>query len=1000
LSACFVPSDGEGGQLYVSYWDMTASGAHAYWSGKPDEAFAITNYGLPDVTVVPAPGGGLSFGARPFRIGDTQIERRGEAIADGAAFYAVERESGKISITAIDPQTGQKLGSALPPRVAATLHDGVQLASVDLQPAPANLARSPLGLQDGVVGSWTVTRESKSDWLSFGVDGRRGERIVFGHLPGAFALMTFPGDDRPRVVRKDGYPRQTHLHDAEGRALGSTVEKEGVAAGWKLVPDGRFWDLLTPRDEAGSAALRRVTDDTAGELLKVARAECAAGDARTQTVAAIRQHLHEITSEELLAGVLGVVLQAARSADALASLAASRTGEPGATPALAAKEVTGPNDQAMRAALQGVQPTGWGQGDLTNAVLGISAALASTSGEPSAKTSLHWETWFGRVRGLAVAALAQHRTPEQRAAIAAFLARWKTTIFAREPAHVRVLEGSVIPGSRFARKEGESPKGNALVRDGEHRYFVRVSDQLYGSADHARQVCIVEYAPGGDFALPAGVDVKTERRCTEPDEAWIDAFLAELSARGVPEWNADAAAELAKRTGLTRAEAILLWAGLPGVDAYGANFIEKDVRERIGLALGEAKIARETFKASIPDRRLSLFAEGAPSDPRDLWDPLAGGDAGAVGRLAAAWIARFGQRVVLREDIVAMVEKGIDTPHAASVILNALLDPSRAPLLAAPTDRPESEPTFGRQPVNTGHFTPAVVASTAMLVPFLFMELPVGDPYRAALAPLVATVRARLKDPWVELPVANRLGDAAENRALLDLVGGSPAIVPGAEDARDDGVIRAVLSYGGRSFAAVVRPSKVPDLTHADLLWKIRATSDRPTPQLAAWAALEELVPAFLARIEKTVVPAAAYEANPLASAPRVVAAAAKRLGLSEAAATLYLQVLTLVDPTAKRVQTFNAWKPAEYKKAEAELVNAKRLVPGKRERAGRETFLPGGWVKTTGLDLPHEAWKTPLYAHPRCALGRMLPPLPLHAMFEAAWKRVDSGDEPKFEEV
>ena len=114
----------------------------------------------------------------------------------------------------------------------------------------------------------------------------------------------------------------------------------------------------------------------------------------------------------------------------------------------------------------------------------------------------------------------------------------------------------------------------------------------------------------------------------------------------------------------------------------------------------------------------------------------------------------------------------------------------------------------------------------------------------------------------------------------------------------------------------------------------------------------------------------------------------------------LYLQLLALAEPTAKRIQLFNGWKPAAYKKAEAELVAKKLVVQGKRERAGREIFLPGAWEKGAGLDLPNEAWKTPLFAIGHGGLGRMLPPRPLHAMFEAAWKRIEAGDAPKYEEV
>ena len=70
------------------------------------------------------------------------------------------------------------------------------------------------------------------------------------------------------------------------------------------------------------------------------------------------------------------------------------------------------------------------------------------------------------------------------------------------------------------------------------------------------------------------------------------------------------------------------------------------------------------------------------------------------------------------------------------------------------------------------------------------------------------------------------------------------------------------------------------------------------------------------------------------------------------------------------------------------------------RERAGREIFLPGGWEKRGGSDLPLESWKLPLYTIPYGSLGRLVPPRPLHRMFADAWARVAKGDAPKYEEV
>lgn len=156
----------------------------------------------------------------------------------------------------------------------------------------------------------------------------------------------------------------------------------------------------------------------------------------------------------------------------------------------------------------------------------------------------------------------------------------------------------------------------------------------------------------------------------------------------------------------------------------------------------------------------------------------------------------------------------------------------------------------------------------------------------------------------------------------------------------------------------------------------------------------------MMARIAGNTIPAGRHEADPGVSAPALLAEVASATGLSREAATLYLQVLALAEPTQKNVLAWNQWKPPVYKQAAAELVAAGRVVEGKRERAGREIFLSGAWDKGLGKSLPMERWKKPLYAADEGALPRTLPLVPLPEIFAAAYARVRSGDVPKLEEV
>ncbi|MEO7097281.1 MAG: hypothetical protein ABI175_28730, partial [Polyangiales bacterium] len=126
----------------------------------------------------------------------------------------------------------------------------------------------------------------------------------------------------------------------------------------------------------------------------------------------------------------------------------------------------------------------------------------------------------------------------------------------------------------------------------------------------------------------------------------------------------------------------------------------------------------------------------------------------------------------------------------------------------------------------------------------------------------------------------------------------------------------------------------------------------------------------------------------------------------SKDAAALYLQYLTLLWPTPKNVQHWNAWKPKQFEAANTELVDNELILEAKRERAQRTCFLPGGWEALKSPHPPFETWKLALYGmrnaegDPVPPLGRFLALAPLHEMFAAAWQRIEDDDVPRYDEV
>lgn len=164
---------------------------------------------------------------------------------------------------------------------------------------------------------------------------------------------------------------------------------------------------------------------------------------------------------------------------------------------------------------------------------------------------------------------------------------------------------------------------------------------------------------------------------------------------------------------------------------------------------------------------------------------------------------------------------------------------------------------------------------------------------------------------------------------------------------------------------------------------------------------------AVIKRMENSPLQKGEFEANPALSAPKVVSKIEKKYKISREAATLYLQTLTLAEPTKANILEWNNWKTAQYKKATAELVDKKLLLHAKRKRAGREHFLPGAWLDLKAPHLPLELWKLPLYNASLDDENRLHTPLGtivatkcIHELFCDAWQRISDGDIPQWEKM
>ena len=272
--------------------------------------------------------------------------------------------------------------------------------------------------------------------------------------------------------------------------------------------------------------------------------------------------------------------------------------------------------------------------------------------------------------------------------------------------------------------------------------------------------------------------------------------------------------------------------------------------------------------------------------------------------------------------------------------------------------------------------------------------LPAGDPRRLGVARLHGKILARLANPELLL-----FGGTRELK-----IDGKPYVAPGYQSnpshhGVDNGAI--VVAHGYVYF----RPGRIA-AGDVENLARVRDAVELHYPmQTFPWSGLYHVwqvalspgVAALVARAGDTPIPAGSSELDPRLSAPAVVDAIAARHEIDRDAATLYLQLLALVDCGDAPTRELNGWTQTKHKKAAAALVAAGLVLEQKLPRANRKFVLDSPWEQ---LFPPHpavEQAKLPLYdarmqnGALAAPLGRVLPLRPLHEIFADAWQRASA---------
>ncbi|MFI1399921.1 hypothetical protein [Streptomyces sp. NPDC020681] len=1010
-----------GGQWLIASGNGTDR--RARWSGraadvfKPDGQLADhwTSYQMPSLQL---PDGSRTFGGRPVHAGDTSFAAEQRPVAsDGISVWVLHENRwwdydpesarrGRISVPAF-------FDSALAevPGGTATLMEG----SCRLLPVQAGLESSPFGSKDGLIGWWVRRDQQTGTLVACSVDGSRSPAVempkgrLINHATLRIPLppLRLPGGAvlHPRETR--GFRSRIELYDADGVCLAAFEEGNSGgahAAGTPLVPPIGHWHALRPRDSRGSAALRAVTEADAAALLAAV-----AGGA--EPAEAVRKLLPEIAHPGLLAGVAGLVEEAARHAKRIGVLAERAVKGPRAKAEAAEPTVRHAYDGTLRDALAGFLGSrhfyshSW-ERDTTSTMGQLAAlrqALASGAEEGRGQltgASVGWLTLPGLgLSALAVRAASPTTSQEHRAALLEFL---------DAALEVRADGDAVLVDPRgrlrLVQLKAERPANPAELlgtsrHSGPRRLLIVACQRV--DEQHAYWNGI-EYDPSGAFGRWDGFTLEESETLGAPDDPVradaVHRLVAAVREHGPLLYRPEQAREFADRVGVSSVTGALLQLGLPGVSAYGRDgLLPAEYLAPLEVKSAEAQTGRAVLSAMSPAERQLFTGLLLPVEPKqvdELWTKGFG-----LEPLIEAWLAARGKRRVAPSWLISRVVAEVGT----GTMLDAALNPeANSELVGRTEQRPGDDGLTPAEPEKL--LTGSMLVSYVSMLRWLAYRLPYGDPLREVLPVTLRTLRERLADPGLHLDLGvdwDTEGSATSVR--LREAHGLGFREGGAKDGLvelSDALVLAPMRYRPEWDSVWVRP--------AALMTGQTAGPGHPALKLLAGLAGEKAALTALRTVLSEEFEALvtandrAAEAIfspqcPAHSVPELVAAAVERFGLSEDAAALYLMLLALPDPTDRNQAEWTGWKPARLKKARAELAATDLVVEAKRARAGRSLFLPGGWREQKTPMLPAETWKAPLV--PWLGQGFVVPDRPVPELFAAAWRRIVAGDAPGFEE-
>ncbi|MFK3978877.1 hypothetical protein ACI2K4_00725 [Micromonospora sp. NPDC050397] len=1051
------------GQLLV-YWSSESLGYNprGYWHTSPDQSQPIRDGRRQAQEIsLPLPGGGRTTGYGVLHAGDTVVPSQRPVITDGTSHWVREHSADDgWGWREYDPASDTHGRRSLPRFLADLPADGGKLRSSDswLRPALSDRATPAAVPVDGLLG-WRVVTLPDGSVRGEDLAGRT-VTVEPGQEP--VAALVLPGDDRPRAVLK-GFV----LVDPDGVVSAAAGQPAGRAytSGAVPLPGPAFLGNMLPRDPDGSSILRRMDQDTAAALFEVAleerraalaekaaRAEAATraaaraatrsrptgallgtislstpggtpmvgapagaagpatadGEGRDTLVELVRSTLPAVSHDAVLTGVAGVLRLAARvrtDLDAvteqfITSLSAPKTVPPVAT-------ATGPTDEQLGTALDGLRGSTYGTSNATNVFTQFQAfatqRAATTGNEPAVRlhidgpslpSALDWSPLLDGLAAVAYRAVAGVTPDDQRETLHALLTELDRLELsgAAEPLRWRRFTLHLLDED-LTKPDGTRPypgSGILPVSDGAFVALLNCGGTSTGYTFGA-----LYHDPAGVFAVPEPYTVQSSASIDNGRPAgWLAGFLTEWAARGPLPWRPEAAESFAELTGVTPTAAKLVLAGLPYVDS--ANTVPVELRKALAIKqVGEVKLAFGMLREAGPELRRAVVSALLPDDPARLWT-----DGPDVAAAAAVWNTALGRRVVVPEPLLAEAVRAVRTGWGPAKALPALLDPARSVELSTDLAFQISGDRAQQVDGRASGFTGEVLRSAVALAAWVTHHTPVGDPCRAALPGALVAIRDRLANRDLLLDL-DRYIPLPEFRQ----VAGTPSETgPGWERY---GAI--VLATHDDQPSPALRPDLLDAVGTDPYLPALRADAAKPYPTEVALRLVRD--PRFAALLDDPGEPAGGartetgtwWPQDPTRSVPHLVAEVAEEHRLGVDAAAVYLMLLTMPDPTDRNTAKWTGWKPARLKAACTELAGTDLVIAASRSRAGRSLFLPGPWLERGSGQAPIEGWKVALFdlaPDGTSGLGVTVPFEPVAELYRRAWQRTREGDRPRFDNL